>query len=117
MRGVVQDAVQAPQLLIDALGHGLVIIFRGIFQVQRKDQRLRQARSQHLVVDRFQLVLFASGQYHRGTVLCEGQRCRTAQPLAGTGDQNHAVFQAVSSGRMFPECCVRHVDLSINDFQ
>ena len=70
---------------------------RAVDRVQRQDRRLRCASGFQLVVDRFELGHVASVQDHRRAVLRKGQRRHAADPLAGSGHQDYAVFQQIRS--------------------
>jgi hypothetical protein len=93
--GVVQDAVQAPELAVDGFGESLVVRLPGLEEVQGEDGRLGMAGGFDCVVHRFQFLHVAAVKDHGGAVGGKGQGGGAADALAGAGDQDHPALQQV----------------------
>ncbi len=92
---IVQDAVKAPQLLLDAGRHGDELRIFRLFQVQREYCRLGLPVRDNLVIDRFQRLNFPPQQDHGGAVGCECAGGGAADAAPGAGDENHALLQQI----------------------
>ena len=87
-----QDAVELPQLSLQTLGQGGVVVRAGTFQIQRIQQRLRAQRG-GTVIDAIELGHLAPKHHHRRTGGSAGAGRRGPQATGSAGNQNHPTGQ------------------------
>ena len=93
--GVMQQAVQATPGLTDPLGDFEVIAGLCSSQIQHRNGWLGKAPCRDFVVHRFELLLRAAEQDHRGAVPGAGDGRCSSKSVTSTGDQNYAVTELV----------------------
>src|SRR5690606_29061240 len=89
--GVVQQAVEAAVLGIDAIGEFQVVVPDRAFEVHGVDRRARTAGGKDLVIDLLELVHRAAEQDDGRARLAERDAHRAADAVARAGDQHDAI--------------------------
>src|SRR5690349_1855718 len=95
VRGVVQNSIEPTELRLDRSGKVLEVAVARRGKIERQDRRLCAAGGFDLVVHRLELDHIASMQDHRRAVSRERERRDAAYASAGSGDEQHSVFEQV----------------------
>ena len=96
-RGIVEQAVEPPELLAQPVNEVEVRWSLGLGEIQNGDGRRRIAGAEDFIVHAFELAPGSAQQYYGGAVGGERERGRATDPVAGPGNEDYPVMQEIGA--------------------
>ena len=91
--GVVQQTIQPSEFLVYSIRQIVEILLRRTLKIHRVDCGLGTTRRLNGIVDLFQVTYRFIQQHHMGTIVCTAFGDSSTDAVAGTGNQDDAVFK------------------------